>query len=569
MSLINPQPFPFDFDEWKQQPFHTRARLLCEAWTVQGFGAPLPVYVFYVAKIVVYVWMWTWFASFSADLGSLSEIREWWFKPEALVKAVAWSMLFEGLGVASGSGPLTGRYFPPFGGFLYYLRPGTIRIPAIPGAPLTGGDSRGAVDCVLYLLHLLQLLRVLTAEAVTPGILWPTIVLLPLMAWRDRAMFMTSRPEHYLIGLICFLFPQDALAGSKWVWFGIWFWAASSKLNRHFPTVIGVMLSNSGLMPTRWLRGRLFRDPPDDLRPGRLAVRLAHFGTATEYLFPTLLMIGFLFPGSELIAGTPLIVIVGLTVMLGFHTFITLSVPMGVPIEWNVMMVYGGFVLFGAHAAVSPLAIQSPVLILLLLTALLVVPLLGNLFPAWISFLLGMRFYAGNWPYSVWLFRDDAENRIDQRVTTTSKILPKQLGRFYDPATIEMIMSRVISFRMMHLHGRVLHDLISKAVDDVDRYVWRDGELVCGVVIGWNFGDGHLHNEHLLKALQRRCEWDSGELRVIFVDPQPFGRPHHDWRIWDARDGRLDEGRTSIDELVDRQPFPVEPIHGGTTAGTA
>lgn len=564
MSLLNPQPFSFDFDDWKRQPFHTRAKWLCQAWTEQGFGAPLPVYVFYVAKIVVYVWLWTWFASFSTDLGSLSDIREWWFKPEALVKAVAWSMFFEGLGVASGSGPLTGRYFPPFGGVLYYLRPGTIKIPALPGMPLLGGDTRRWFDCALYLLHLLQLLRVLTADAVTPEILWPTMVLLPLMGLSDRAMLMTSRPEHYLIGLACFLFPQDALAGSKWVWFGIWFWAATSKLNQHFPAVIGVMLSNSGLMPTRWLRHRLFRRPPDDLRPGALAARLAHFGTATEYLFPTILMAGFLVSDAGPSAGTAPMVVAGLVIMLGFHTFITLSVPMGVPIEWNVMMVYGGFVLFGAHAAVSPLAIQSPVLIALLLTALLLIPLLGNLFPAWISFLLGMRFYAGNWAYSVWLFRDDAENRIDECVKTTSKIPPIQLGRFYDDTTIEMIMTRVISFRMMHLHGRVLHDLIPKAVDDIDHYVWRDGELVCGVVVGWNFGDGHLHNEHLLRALQRRCQWESGEVRVIFVDPQPFGRPHHDWRICDARDGQLDQGRIPISELIDRQPYPQEPSDDGT-----
>lgn len=557
MSLLDPQPFPFDFDEWKKQPFAVRAKLLCQAWAIQGFGAPLAVYTFYVIKTLFYVWMWTWFASFSTDLGSLNEIGEWWFKPQALVKAIAWSMLFEGLGLASGSGPLTGRYAPPFGGFLYFLCPGTVKIPFRPGMPFFGGDTRRWLDCGMYLLHVLLLVRVLISSVVTPELLWPTVVLLPLLGLTDRAMFMSSRPEHYLIGLACFLFPADALAGEKWVWCSIWFWAATSKLNKHFPSVIGVMLSNSGLLPTRLFGERLFRQPPDDLRASRFATNLAHFGTITEYTFPTLLILGFVGFGPIIAGWAPATVVLGLVIMVGFHSFITLCVPMGVPIEWNVMMVYGGFVLFGAHPGVSPLSIEQPLLIAFLLVSLLLIPLFGNLFPAWISFLLGMRFYAGNWAYSVWLFRDDAEDRIAEKITTTSAIPSRQLGLMYDQTTIEKIMSRVISFRLMHLHGRVLHNVVPKAVDNIDRYTWRDGELVCGVVVGWNFGDGHLHNEHLLRAMQRRCDWESGQVRVIFVDPQPIFRPHLDWRICDAKDGQLDQGRVLVQDLVDRQPYPT------------
>lgn len=564
MSLLKPQPFPFDFDQWKQEPFHIRTRMLCEAWALQGFGAPPTVILFYVLKIFFFIGMWIWFTSFSTGLGSLGTIGQWWAQPEALVKAIAWSMLFEGLGLASGSGPLTGRYVPPFGGFLYYLRPGTIKVPFVPGMPFFGGDRRRVIDCVLYFLHIANLVRVLVASDVVNDpiyLLLPTIVLLPLMGLTDRAMFMTSRPEHYLIGLTCFLFPADALAASKWVWFGIWFWAATSKLNRHFPSVISVMLSNSGMLPTNFVRDKLFRNYPEDLRPSKLAGWMAHMGTATEYAFPTVLMLGFLFADNvwfDLASPTTLIALI---VMLGFHSFITLNVPMGVPVEWNVMMVYGGFVLFGAHAAVSPFAIQSALLIFLLLLALLIMPLLGNLFPAWISFLLGMRFYAGNWKYSIWLFRDDAELKIADHVTTTSPVLPHQLGMLYDDKTVEAVLSRVQSFRLMHMHGRVLHDLIPKAVDDIDRYTWRDGELICGVVVGWNFGDGHLHNQHLLRSLQERCQWETGDVRVIFVDPQPIFRPHLDWQIWDARDGELEAGRTMVDDLVDRQPYPMEPAN--------
>ncbi|EUA11970.1 hypothetical protein I546_2516 [Mycobacterium kansasii 732] len=55
------------------------------------------------------------------------------------------------MGFGCGSGPLTGRFLPPVGGFLYWLRPKTIRLPAWPDkVPFTGGDSRTVVDVVLY-----------------------------------------------------------------------------------------------------------------------------------------------------------------------------------------------------------------------------------------------------------------------------------------------------------------------------------------------------------------------------------------------------------------------------------
>ncbi|MEM8860954.1 MAG: DUF3556 domain-containing protein, partial [Chloroflexota bacterium] len=382
-------------------------------------------------------------------------------------------------------------------------------------------------------------------------------ILLLVMGLTDRTLYLTSRPEHYLIGLVVFAFGPDAIAGSKWVWFGVWFWAASSKLNHHFPSVISVMVSNSAFLRMPWLRKALFRDYPSDLRASKFAARAAHFGTITEYLFPTILMFGPLLIGGDLFGlGNPAAVI-GLFIMTGFHSFITFNVPMGVPIEWNFMMVYGGFVLFGYHADVSPFAIQSPLLAGMLILALFVVPLAGNLWPAWISFLCGMRFYAGNWAYSIYLFKGDAEQKIDEHITKTAPLLPQQLSILYDEKTADALLSRVISFRLMHLHGRVCHDPLKIAVgDNIDEYVWRDGELVAGVVLGWNFGDGHLHNEHLLRSMQKRCNWESGEVRAIYVDPQPMGRPFHNWRVFDAKDGLIAEGSVTVEELRQRQPYP-------------
>ena len=61
--------------------------------------------------------------------------------------------------------------------------------------------------------------------------------------------------------------------------------------------------------------------------------------------------------------------------------------------------------------------LDNPLLIALLLLIGVVIPVLGNLCPEKVSFLPSMRYYAGNWATSQWLFRKDtgAEAKLDTR----------------------------------------------------------------------------------------------------------------------------------------------------------
>ena len=49
--------------------------------------------------------------------------------------------------------------------------------------------------------------------------------------------------------------------------------------------------------------------------------------------------------------------------VLLLHGFITSNLPMGAPIEWNFMVVYGAFALFWAHPEVNVLDLESPRLV--------------------------------------------------------------------------------------------------------------------------------------------------------------------------------------------------------------
>ena len=546
-KLLQPKPLPYDFAAWRKLPFPERARMVCQVWALQGFGAPPTVMLFYLLKIALYVWGWFVCCGFSETLGGLESIGEWWFKLEALGKAVLWTVLVEVLGWGGASGPLTARYVPPVGGATYWLVPGTIRSPVFTWL----GDRRTIFDAVGYAALLGVLLYACCAPAVTPRTVVPVLVLLPLLGLRDRQIFLAARADVYYPALLVFLIPAETGGGLQITWFAIWFWAAFSKLTPTFTSVVAVMICNSPFLNLPWLKRKLFRKYPDDLRLSRTAVYLSHFGTMVEFSLPILLLLGILlgWPSAWMTA-----FLVGMTV---FHAFIFFNFPMGVPMEWNVIMVYCGWVLFGTQPVYSPLQVDHPLLLTFLSISLVALPLLGNLFPRYISFLLSMRYYAGTWPFSVWLLKKGVKvEKVDPNVRKTSPDLRRQLRYFYDQTTTDSILSRAIAFRLMHLPSRVLHDLLPQAVDDLDDYVWFDGEFMAGEMLGWNFGDGHLHQETLLRSLRKRCPFESGDVRVLMVESPQLHNGRMHWRIHDGRDGLLAEGYAHIKAMRERQPWP-------------
>ena len=541
MGFLDPVAPPYDPLEWAKKPFAEKSRMVCRSWALQGYGTPLGVYALYAIKLVLYALGWAFFCGFTPGM-ELRSIRVWWLEPIAFQKAIVWSLLFEVLGLGCGSGPLTGRYFPPLGGFLYFLRPGTTKLPFCPGLPLLGGSRRTLFDVLLYAACLGCLLRALLAPAIVPGHLIPIVALVGILGIADKTIFLCARAEHYWTTAMVFVLASDWIPGAKAVQAALWFWAGFSKLNRHFPAVVCVMTSNSPFMRFEWLRKWMYRGYPDDLSPSRLAV-IAHGGTALEFAVPILLLAGD--------GGT--VTTAGLVLMLLLHGYITSNVPMGVPIEWNAMMVYGAFFLFSKHAGASLLGLDLPTSAFLAVM-LLVIPLLGNLLPSRVSFLMAMRYYAGNWAHSIWLFKGESYRKLD-RLTKSSAWIVDQLGILYDRKTSIGIVGKVMGFRLMHLHGRALPLLVPKAVDCVEDYEWVDGEIIAGLVLGWNFGEGHLHREQLLRTVQEQCGFEEGELRCIFVESQPMGRSTLHYRIADAKSGLREQGHVEVSDLLKRQPW--------------
>lgn len=569
--MLSAEPTPqYTIHDLRAQPFPERMRMICQSWALQVYATPAAVMLGYVFKIAfLYIGGWCFFCSFTPGMGSPLSFGTWAFSATAFQKAILWSLTYEGMGLGCSTGPMTGRILPPIGGVLNFLRPRTTKLPVFPGLPIVGGTRRTWFDVLLYAATWSFLFRALMSPEITVDLLLPVAVLLPILGLSDQTIFLSARGEHYYTALVCLLCIGDGaasgvwIAGCKMVWVAIWFWAATSKLNRHFPGVVCVMLTNSPFIPERFHR-RLYRDYPRDLRPSSLASTIAHCGTFAEYAIPLALLAS---------AGGPLTV-PALIMMCCFHLFIAGNFPMGMPVEWNVAMVYGGIALFGTMgtAPISALS-EAPALVVFLVAMLVVVPLYGNFVPARVSFLLSMRYYAGNWAYSVWLFRGDSSRKLDKLVTPTP-LLRDQLAKVVDdPDQVEMAIVIQPAFRLMHVEGRVLHAVLPKAVDDIDDYEWMDGEMVAGMALGWNFGDGHLHDEQLIAAIQEQCDFAPAELRVVIVESQPLFGPTMAWRIVDAATGELDRGVSRVADIADNQPWPTgedaEAYSAAGGAGTA
>ena len=135
-------------------------------------------------------------------------------------------------------------------------------------------------------------------------------------------------------------------------------------------------------------------------------------GTVIEFALPILL-----FLTSRGTLGT--LAVIG---MIIFHIHITSTFPLAVPLEWNLFMIFGILFLFGHYGDVplstprQPAAARDPAG-----RSASAIPILGNFRPDKVSFLPAMRYYAGNWATSQWLFRKDDGRRGEARPRRSSR----------------------------------------------------------------------------------------------------------------------------------------------------
>ena len=81
-----------------------------------------------------------------------------------------------------------------------------------------------------------------------------------------------------------------------------------------------------------------------------------------------------------------------------------------------------------------------------------------------------------------------------------------------------------------------------------------------------------------LEAVQERCRFEPGELRIVTLESQPVGKKTQRYRIYDAATGLVEDGYVRVADMVGELPwldasaapnFPVEVVARADSAPSA
>jgi uncharacterized membrane protein YkgB len=575
LRFTEPDLPALDPEEFLRRPLRERLRILSTNWVEHGFGSPYMVHTVYILKLIFcYALGAVIVATVTSGLPAFWHVSQWWDQPIVYQKAVLWTVLLETIGVAGSWGPLAGKVKPMTGGIRFWARPGTIRLRPFKWVPFTAGDRRTWVDVVLYVALLVavavpvlapgvpstSMLEVLpgnTSGLVNPTLLVAPMVLLVLMGLRDKTIFLGARGEQYLPAMLFFtLLPfVDMIIALKLLIVVVWVGAGVSKFGKHFANVIPPMVSNSPLIPFTWLKRAHYRSYPHDLRPSRVAEVMAHvFGTTVEIIAPLVLLFSL----------NKTLTIAAAVLMVAFHLFIISTFPLAVPLEWNVLFAYATLFLFIGFPSWDGYAVtdmSSPWLTAAIVAGLVFFPIIGNFRPDKVSFLPSMRQYAGNWASATWAFAPGTEQKLNKVTRSASNTVDQFVAFGYEPQWAEVTMNQPLAWRSLHSQGRGLFSVLLKALPDLDVRTVRDAEFICNTLIGFNFGDGHLHNEDLIAAVQSQAQFEPGELIVVWVESQAWGSSVQHYKVIDAALGVIEKGTWKVADAVAAQPWlPDGPI---------
>jgi hypothetical protein len=575
MAFTTPTLPPVEPQTFLTRPLRERVEVLARHWVEHGFGSPRALHVIYILKLALfYVGLGCAIITATSGLGSMWEPWRYYDAPIFYQKAIVWTMLLEAMNMAGSWGPLAGKFKPMMGGLLFWVRPGTIRLRPWAWVPGTAGDTRTWFDVLAYVGFLLALTTALVLPGqesaslhealphdvtglVARGPVLAAVVLLCVLGLRDKTIALASRIEQYLPALVFFVaLPfRDMIIALKLLIVVVWVGAGVSKFGRHFPNVLPPMISNTPFWAPQFLKRAMYADFPRDLRPSRLTRVLAHGPASFGEILPPLVLIA---------SNDDRLTLLMALFMAGYHLFILSTFPMAVPLEWNVLFGAAAVILFVGFPSTAGFGvadISSGTLLAVLLCALLFFPVLGNLRPDLVSFLPSMRQYAGNWAAGMWALAPGAEKKLERVTRPTTNHVEQLVAMGYERPVAALALEMGIAFRGLHSQGRGLLSVLYRALPDIDRRTVREAEFMCSSLIGFNFGDGHLHDARFIAALQKRCAFEPGELVVAWVESQPVHQGIQRYQLIDAALGVVERGTWRVADAVAEQPWlPNGPI---------
>ncbi|WP_460604935.1 DUF3556 domain-containing protein [Jatrophihabitans fulvus] len=527
-------------DDWSALGHHARLAASVERRLREGAVRPPGTVRSQLGRLTAFAAGGLVVVSLGGGLDAAARLGTWWDEPVTLQKLAVWTLLWQLLGLGRGLAPHGIGALPPVAGLSYWLTPGTMRLPAFPRLPLTGGTRRTVADVALYAAVLALtagLLGVPHADRATLPRAGVVLLLaaLAVLGLRDRTPLHALCPELTLPLLVAFAIGADdpaRLAAAVTVALvGTWWTTAAVRAGRHFPFAVATALTDAPWSGALRLRPRAWQRDERDVVPGDLPRVLAR----------TLVVAGGAVPVALVLGRGGVVTTVALAVAAVVLALPTSALARGSRPEATAFLLFATVVVFGRWAPPSADALDGPVAVMAAATLALVVA--SAIAPRRTSLLSALRHRAGDGPTSTWLFRADVAARFDVPVHDVA------------PTAGEVLHHRDHAHRLLHPNGRALDGLLVRAVDDLTRFRVRSAEFVAGAAVGWAPGTGPSADRLLLAAVQERCGFAPGELRVVSIDARPLGRHEQRYRILDAADGLLEAGVIDVDDAVDRVPW--------------
>ncbi|MGO4255131.1 DUF3556 domain-containing protein [Marmoricola sp. RAF53] len=489
--------------------------------------------------------------AWTSGLGTLASWQAWWDEPVVYQKLVCWTMLLELLGLAGTWVPLCGGSRPAYQVVGSWLRRGTVRIAPWPRKPkFQDPDTRTLLDVALYLAlvvalalavilpgvpdeHLLVARPQSVGGLVGPGVLLGVVVLTFFLGLRDKIVFMAARAELLIpaVVLSVLLGFTDLVIALKLTVVVVWLGTGALRLGRRLAELAA---------------GRTRRVPAAEL-----------VGTALELAVPLALVL----------ATDPTVVLVAVGVMLAFHVYTAAAHGRAVPLELHLFFAFGAVVLFLGYPAddgYAVLDLSQPWMLPFFVLALAILPVLGHLRPHLVSFLPSLRSPAGIGPSSLWVMAPGVERRLAQACTADPLAATAEV-RIAGPAGAGA--HKALAWRALQSQGCGLRSVLARELGpDLGTVTVREAGPLCSALMGLVPEAGHLHDEALVAALQRRLAFEPGELRVIVAEAPSVQRRTQQYRVVDAALGVLRRGRWEVADAVAHDPgrgdgpIPVEVI---------
>eukprot|EP00929_Paragymnodinium_shiwhaense_P039526 TRINITY_DN20743_c0_g1_i2.p1 TRINITY_DN20743_c0_g1~~TRINITY_DN20743_c0_g1_i2.p1 ORF type:complete len:567 (-),score=54.49 TRINITY_DN20743_c0_g1_i2:571-2271(-) len=516
-------------ETWSILSFRERFRVYFKDSAAANYS--LPVFPIVVLTIILGV---IWFAVFwylirddSADFFSELNVR----------KFILYNVLHGVLGCGATSGPLGLKFRVPFGNAaLIFLTPGTLCSPLLPGVIGLAQKmpaKRSMLQVLLYIAYVTALVYAIREPSFTRVTI--TNIMLAAATVGDFTIFLASRGEHYGYMMVCMCFP-DWIAGCQWCQLMLWLMVGCSKCGPWFKYAIQVLVKDAVWTPClpELFSARFFHKDfeNDDYTPSRATHCLGYLGAAGEWLLPICCVASA--PGEVVNR-------IGVAGMIAYHAFIWCTLPTASVFEWQYFTMIMTYFLYGLHPLAFPTS--SPFLVAFLVVVLLVFPVVGQLKPTLVPFLLAYRQYAGNWRMGMMLLRRKSKAKFERLKTYESiyfwEHAPKEMGGERAQFITFAPFLVVPQFRGVFSIMEAFFEQTNTSTDDF----WLVLQFpFVNAVMGWNLGGGwEINRECWRNAMVDICGLEPGDMYMVMCEPVEALPPYNlAYRVMDMAKGPND-----------------------------